>query len=263
MADRAEAKMYKSISFLCCCTVLFFGSSLLTGCSLAGFGLGQTLDPGQPEKHVRVPEELRFLAQGSQVIVSTKDGAAAEGLFQGIGQLRDMKPVEEYRKEFEQWRIRIGYDSSGKLPAYGTGVRVGLSMHQGTTVYAGRFAGFDQGVIRILTQPGDQVLSIKQEYVGEIRDSLGNLMTTRETIVQAIIDGVPIASLDDPTASVMIQGHPGIPLGQIESMVLPAHPGAGKWFGLVAGLAVDAVAITAIVNSIDLGPDFSGRWGSH
>lgn len=252
--------MKKCVAVVSCSFLLLGGSSFLTGCSAIGYNLGNVIDPAYPAKEVRVLQGMSSLPQNTSVVIRKKDGTTVEGIFLGTGQVVDTMPVEHYRNDYERWRVQSTGESGGKFPPFESSVQIRVSVSSRDEIYAGRFAGFDPGMIRIHSYTRDRILLLKMDYVKRMEDSLGQVTATREEISRVLADGVPVANHLTFKPGILLDGQSGVPFDKIESIVRPEGGGAGKWIGLSAGIVVDiavaAVAITALVNSMQLDIDF-------
>ena len=253
--------MKKSIGFVNWSLLLLLcGSSFLNGCSVVGYHIGDAIDPAYPVEPNHVAADASTLAPNTNVVIQKKDGTELEGDFLGTGQVADTIVVEHYENEFEQWRLRRDPESSGQMPPFGTSVRIRVSVPPREKTYAGWFAGFDPGMIRVYSYSQNRILPLKLEYVEGVDDSLGQVIVRREEIAQVVNGGVPVASHPGFKPGVLLEGKPGIPLYEIESM---HHPG-GKWVGLAIGIAVDigVVALVVSKSTIEAGPGgVDWKWG--
>jgi hypothetical protein len=261
--SNAEVIMNKSIGLASCAFLLFCGNIFLAGCSVIGYNVGNMIDPAYPAKEIRIPEGESAFPRNTGLVINKKDGTMVKGIFLCMGQVADTVTAEQYENEFEQWRLQREPELSRPIPPFGSSVRIGVSVSRRQEIYAGQFAGFDPGMIRIRSYVQSRIVPLKLEFVDGIEDSLGQVIATREEISQVVHGGVPVASRVEVKPGIFLEGKRGIPIDEIETIQRPAGGGAGRWVGLTVGVAVDvvvaAVAITALVNSIQL--DIFHDWG--
>ncbi len=251
--------MNKSIGLVICSFLLLCSSLVLTGCSLIGYAIGDSADPAGPAEPIHVPEALSSFPTNTDVVIRKKDGTEIKGVFLRTGQVDEATTVEQYGRVFEQWRLRSGLKSSGEIPPFGTSIRIRVNVSRRHEIHAGRFAGFDPGMIRIHSSNQGRILPLRLEYVEGMDDSLGQVIATREEIAGVLNDGVPFAS----RPGVFLEREPGIPLDQIEAMERPVG-GRGRWVGLAVGIAVDVAVLALVVSksNIEAGPGgVDWNWG--
>ena len=174
--------------------LLLCSSLVLTGCSLIGYAIGDSADPAGPAEPIHVPEALSSFPTNTDVVIRKKDGTEIKGVFLRTGQVDEATTVEQYGRVFEQWRLRSGLKSSGEIPPFGTSIRIRVYVSRRHEIHAGRFAGFDPGMIRIHSSNQGRILPLRLEYVEGMDDSLGQVIATREEIAGVLNDGVPFAS---------------------------------------------------------------------
>jgi hypothetical protein len=234
--------MGKYKSLLGWCVLLFSGTTLLSGCSVIGFCVGSAVDPGKEGASVSIPDSLKNLLRETQVFVVKKDSTVVKGVFMGIAQVPDTMSASEYEEEYEQWKAQTGLDSS-LLPAIGTTIQVRVRVVAGKDLYAGRFAGFEPGMLRIATPSQAQVISLKLIYIEEISDSLGHVSTSADALQQALDAGAPCCIRLEP--SIQLAGQPGVPLDKTARINL-REEGDGKWTGLNIGVTLDVAAVLVV-----------------
>jgi hypothetical protein len=247
-----EPAMYRSFAMMSSCLLIAGTSFISSGCSVLGYRLGAALDGGEPGRSVQVQEINASIPWDAKVIVLMKDSSTAKGGYRGIAQIVDTIQTAQYDVEFEKWRLQEGGDSTWNLP-FGTSIQVKVRVEAGKDLYAGRFAGFDRGLLRLSRPPSGKIVPLKLDFVQHVSDSLGNVIATHDAIIRVIADGAPLASRVDSlgirvelTPSIVLDGsRPSVPLNKVQSVNL-LEPGDGKWIGLGIGIAADLAMIAAI-----------------
>jgi hypothetical protein len=245
--------MYKSFAMLSSFILIASTSFISSGCcSVLGYRLGAELDDGQPGQSVQIQEINASIPWDAKVIILMKDSSTAKGGYRGIAYTLETVQTAKYDVEFEKWRLQGDDDSTWNLP-FGTSIQVKVRVEAGKDLYAGRFAGFDRGLVRLSRPPSGKILPLKLDYVQHVSDSLGNVIATQDAIIQAIADGAPLASRVDSsglrvelTPAIVLDGpRTRVPINDVQSVNF-LEPGAGKWIGLGIGIAADVAMIAAI-----------------
>jgi hypothetical protein len=236
----------------------FFGTTILTGCSLIGFGFGRYVDPDRPGASILIGDSLDCLSPGTRVYVVEKDSSMTECKFKAFGQVPDTMSEVEYAREFDQWRLQRDKDSQWN-PPFGTSIQVRVNVPAGRTLYAGRFAGFERGLLRVSCTTPDRVVRLKPEFIADIYDSLGQVLASSDAIYQALQDNPPGRVRFTP--GVIFDGgpHDAVALDSIHT-IYRLEPGYGKWIGLFVGTAIDMVVISYVRDNAGriLGPLIMG-----
>jgi len=240
--------MARSVPFLNL-YILFFSLSttMMAGCyTLAGFVVGSEVDPGHPGASLSIADSLKTLLPGTRVFVLKKDSSFLSCVFGGVVRIPDTVSESRYRREFEQWRLQRDKDS-GWNPPFGTSIQVRVNVPAGRSLYAGRFAGFDRGLLRISCPPSDEVLPLKPEFIIDIRDSLGKAIATPEAVYQALKDSPPLPGRVEYTSNIILDGGSEgmVAFDSVLGIFLP-ESGSGKWIGLGIGVFMD-IAVVAMV----------------
>ncbi len=248
--------MKRSITTLACCFLIVSLGTPLTGCSLIGFGLGSGLDPIRPGGHVQVPEQLNKLEADTHVILTKRDGTSSKGVYLAVTQLDDSADLEQYKKQYEDWRLRRS-GSPQSLPPFGSRVKV-LKLHDhGRHGLDGSFEGFDPGVIRLYLFELRETIPIRLDRIDVVRDTAGRTVATQQVLLMAERVGVPQASQvsDKHTIKREFYEEEQIPSDQIAWMNF-IERGNGRWIGLGIGLVVDVAVVAIAVSNFHIDYNF-------
>jgi hypothetical protein len=242
--------MNKSIPFLSFCISLICSTLLSPGCSLIGFGIGAATDSTHPGDQLLVPEQLNNLEKDASVFIRMKDSTLLKGSFLAVAHLNDSLTVEKYKAEFEQWQFRPCEDSL-HLPLFGSTVHVlqegqGIPRH-----FAGRFEGFDPGVVRLLPNRHKTVIPLRLDRIAEVTDILGNVIATRDDLLAAVQQGAPLSSQFPCKIGIIreFEEEIEIPGDEITQVCLAAE-GTAKWTGLAIGIGIDVVVVAISVSIV-------------
>jgi hypothetical protein len=244
--------MGRLIFLFCLCSLLVCGSTILTGCSLIGYGPGSAERTSRAGGSVSIPEGVNNLPPQTEIFVLKKDSTIVKAVFNGVAPGPDTLPQLNYAEDFERWRNLPGNEVY-HLPAFGAGVQIDLKGPQATSLIAGRFAGFDPGMIRLVTPGEGPITRLEVESIKAMYDSLRHV-TTHDEIALALLAHAPVTSgrLQFRTTSIVLEGQPDIALSDIDT-VKSCNYTDGRWTGFAIGLMFD-VAITLVAVSIDTNP---------
>jgi hypothetical protein len=249
--------MENSKSRFICLAILSSCATVLTGCSLLGFGIGSAVEQGQPGPQILISNGLDTLPVDTKVLVVKKNGTKVEGVFKGVSPAPRTVAYVNYGVEFERWRNLPGHESI-HLPSFGGKVQILVTMPRSTISAVGRFAGFDRGTIRLITGEYGETVEYDVASVKEVQHTPGDV-TTADNLKHAFAEGVPLACGQvqyEPTAALQLEGSssPGfarveeIPLTDLRAVHLWEHTNA-RWVGLGIGAAIDVIVVIAAVDA--------------
>ena len=237
--------------------LLLTSTTLLTGCSLIGYGLASASDEGKPGTAIAFPEGLTNLPPNTKLIVLMKFDSLTQGRFKGVSPAPDSIPYPNYPDEYERWRSRVG-SRFCHMPPFGAGVQIVDKVIGPNDVTVGRFAGLDPGCIRLITGRQGEIRRFEIESLKEMHDSLKHVIT-REDVQCALYSGVPFACgrMHYGNANLLLEDHAEIPLANIRGAYLWKHTDA-RWDAFYVGLGIDVtvVVVGGIIAAITVPPHF-------
>jgi len=218
--------------------VLFLSPTILCGCSLAGFGLGAL--EGSSESDY-LPLELKDLPPAAYYVVyfGKGDTVRAKSIF-----VHQIAPLT-YARKYDQMR-RECVDSLW-LPAIGESVI--LTRNDGVAIEC-KFVGFEQGEAYVTGIAG---------RVDTVMADFSHIQSTEDRQGRSLSQGdasnffktkIPPSMYEIIVATEA--GKKSIPLNEIQKIhCIPSWISRNaKWIGLGAGLAVDAIILYVISETI-------------
>ncbi len=207
----------------------------LSGCTLIGFLAGKSADHKRARPQPVAREEIDTLKVGEPIEVQLWDGTKHSGRYQGLRWV----PAEEYARAYEA--ARAGGGLAAQLPGLGPGADL---VRKTGRVTKGELRGIAPGFVAMRERSSSPQRLMELDQVARLSDAAGRSLRGEELRTLAEERRVPSVVnlvLEQPT------GNRTLELGQVASVTLPAQPG-GRWKkGMLIGLALDAVVVTAVV----------------
>jgi len=223
-----------------CLTIFVSSLGLISsGCSLAGFEFGRSIDNRSPNRSV---DRLQIpgISEGATVQVVKSDCRILKGTFLGT----DTLPLVEYARAYSTW-LRENH-STDSLPSIGERVNVDAQLAYGDNRYEGQFLGFDHRSIWF--HQGGQINSTHID----LRSVRGLLRENGVVITGSHLRDLSLnASLPRMyIIRIQVEGQTRVVhLDEVKEIIVPSKKNA-RWVGLVGGLALDAVAVWVIVGVV-------------
>ena len=224
----------------------------LTGCSLAGLGVGAVVDQVRATRYdAKSTQYLYAISRHTPIELLLRDSSRVAGRFEGWSDVED----STYAAQYESWRA--AFAGAAWPPALGARIRV---LTRSGERREGPFRGFGFRSVSL----GMRREATREFLFGEL-DSLvviGQTARSAESLSATWVSG------QTPVRTRLRVGHPGHRIEQVApdsvESVSVAAPKHGKIVGLLAGVTADALIVTALVqsfNSSDCGGYSGGGYG--
>jgi hypothetical protein len=228
-------------------------AATIAGCTLIGVGIGSKIDSNTRKNappRALAGWQIVEVKEGSDVVVSLKDGRTLGGRYRGLQRGEPNQYVERYS--------RLA-DGDPALPRLGPGAK--LTMADGTPV-AGELIGLDPNAVWMVE--GVSVRRWTLDGARDLRDGSGR-------VLEAAALGRRTSSMDVPLVSDVVvevkDRAVRTPLDQVLQVSVP-RSGHATLIGGLVGVAIDAAIVAATVGGSSSGsssyyvsPSNEGKYG--